>query len=92
MKSRYLGSTYRLRRRCLYFRHSMGAASINRRLSRVFTMRLPLSGERRDDPHCVDQPGHVSEYRQEDIDPEMLGQPHLQEHAQRGKNDREHNP
>ena len=60
-----LGSTYRLRRRCMYIRQSMGAPSTNRRLSRIFKLKLPLPGKRRDDPHRVDQPGYVSEYRQE---------------------------
>jgi hypothetical protein len=47
-------------------------------------------GKRRDDPHRVDQPGHVPKYRQEYVQPKVLGQPHLQEHTQRGKNDREY--
>ena len=76
----------------MYFRQSMGAPSTSRRLSRLFTMRLPLPGKRRDDPHRVDQPGYVSEYRQEYVYPEMFGKPHLQEHAERWKNDREYDP
>ena len=72
-------------------RHRMGAPNINRRLSSVFTRSL-LSGERRDDPHRMNQTGDIPEYRQEDVDPEMLGQSHLQEYPKRRKDDREHDP
>ena len=35
-----------------------------------------------DHPHRMDYAGDVAEDRQQDIDPEVLGNPHLQEHTQ----------
>lgn len=35
-----------------------------------------------DDPHCMDYAGNVAEDRKQDIDPEVLGKSHLQEHTQ----------
>jgi hypothetical protein len=35
-----------------------------------------------DDPHGMDYAGNVAEDRQQDIDPEVLGKPYLQEHTQ----------
>jgi hypothetical protein len=51
-----------------------------------------LSRERRDDPYRVDDTGHIPQYRQQDIDPKVLGQSYLQKYSQRGNDDREHDP
>jgi hypothetical protein len=33
-----------------------------------------------DDPHCVDNTGDIAEDRQQDVDPELLADPYLQEY------------
>ena len=40
-----------------------------------------------DNVQGVNNPGHIAEKRQEDIDPEVNSEPHLQENANRGQYD-----
>ena len=44
----------------------------------------------RDDPHRMDYARNVAEDRQKDIDPEVLTDPHLQEHSQGREEDRDY--
>ena len=42
------------------------------------------------DPHGMDDPRDIAEERQKNVNPEVLTEPHLQEHPQRGEKNRDH--
>ncbi len=42
------------------------------------------------DPHGMDDPRDIAEERQKNVNPEVLTDPHLQKHPQRGEKNRDH--
>src|SRR5215203_3576948 len=69
-------------------RADAGWALLSHALPRLPPSRLlaltnpPLRSVFGDDPHRVDYAGHVAQDRQHDVDPEVLADPHLQEHPE----------